>query len=208
MDPMAWMTAIREHSSCPPSAQCAVLLSLALRMDQETGAGLASAGQLADDAQCDERTVRRATGWARKAGMLEQSTRGHRLGDGRAVASEWRLVMPQADGARRSPDPATDGGTSGPTVGSSTGQASASTGQPRHLNRTGEPGRPPVADIRERLALIDRHGLYQERAPTIGEHQIRIEAYGQMRAEGLWTAGQRDTAIEHENKLWKRRSRG
>jgi hypothetical protein len=92
---MTWMTAVRDHPARPPALQVHVLLFLALRMDWQTGCGFASTAQLAADADCSNPTVKRATGWGRESGMLVQARRGHRLGDGRTVASEWRLAIPQ-----------------------------------------------------------------------------------------------------------------
>jgi hypothetical protein len=71
-----------------------VLVSLAQRMDWSTGCGYASSGQLAEDADCTDRTVRSATAWARKAAMLVQTRRGHRITADRVIASEWRLRLP------------------------------------------------------------------------------------------------------------------
>jgi hypothetical protein len=92
---MTWLAALRDHPERPPVAQRMVLVSLAQRMDWSTGCGFASTSQLADDADCSKPTVLRATGWGRAAGMLVQARRGHRLGDGRKVASEWRLALPE-----------------------------------------------------------------------------------------------------------------
>jgi hypothetical protein len=124
------MAAVRDHEKRPPSVQRQVLFSLALRMDWHTGQGFASTGQLAADAGVDDRTVRRATGWARSSVMLIQTRRGHRLGDGRTAASEWRLVMPQPDRGDLLSGAA------------STGQPETSTGQSAHLNRTEEASQP------------------------------------------------------------------
>jgi hypothetical protein len=71
-----------------------VLLMLALRLDWATGTGYASTAQLCADTGASEITVRRALAWARKAGLLNRTRRGHRLGNGRAVASEWALALP------------------------------------------------------------------------------------------------------------------
>lgn len=92
--PMTWLAALRDHPERPPVAQRMVLVSLAQRMDWSTGCGFASAAQLADDADCGERTVRSATGWARKSAMLVQTRRGHRITADRVIASEWRLRVP------------------------------------------------------------------------------------------------------------------
>jgi hypothetical protein len=130
---LEWMAALRDHPKRPSSMQRQVLEMLALRLDWKTGRGFASTGQLADDADVDERTVRRATGWARGADMLIQTRRGHRLGDGRTVASEWRLVIPQPDSGDLLNDD------------SSTGQSEFSTGQEADLNRTERQSQPDTA---------------------------------------------------------------
>ena len=64
-------------------AQCHVLTMLALRMDWHTGRGFASMQQLSADSAANERTVRRATSWARGDGYLVQVKRGHYISAGR-----------------------------------------------------------------------------------------------------------------------------
>lgn len=86
-----WLQAIRDHPRRPPAMQRHVLTMLALRMDFSTGQGFASTGQLMADADAGESTVRRATTWARSAGLLVQVQRGHRRGDGTVSASQWRI---------------------------------------------------------------------------------------------------------------------
>lgn len=72
----------------------------------------------------------------------------------------------------------------------------------------GAPDRRPDVDMRDRLKWLDQHGAYRDRAPTIGEHEARIQAYGQARAEGIWDAETTRRAIDDENKLWRRKARG
>jgi hypothetical protein len=115
-----WLVAIRDHPGRPPAVQRLVLHCLALRMNWETGAGFASTGQLAADSDAEERTVRRATSWARQAELLLQTRRGHRLGNGQVAASEWQLTQPVTGGLL----------TSQPVNGQ------ISTGQQGHLNRS------------------------------------------------------------------------
>jgi hypothetical protein len=93
--PLEWMAAVRDHPKRPPAAQVHALLLLALRMDWKTGCGFASMLQLAEDAESHRSTVWRATRWARDAELLVQTRRGHRVGDGTALSSEWRLTIPQ-----------------------------------------------------------------------------------------------------------------
>lgn len=87
-----WLKAIRDHPERPSSPQCWVLAMLAERLSWRTGEGFASTAQLMADTGESERTVRRATRWARDAGLLKEVRRGHRLGDGRCRASEWALI--------------------------------------------------------------------------------------------------------------------
>lgn len=125
--PMEWLAALRDHPDRPPVTQRMVLVSLAQRMDWSTGCGYASTGTLAADADCAERTVRSATGWARGQSMLKQTRRGHRRGDGRVIASEWALCLPVSTG---SPVPVED--TS----------RDISTGKSGSLNRQMKPSQP------------------------------------------------------------------
>ena len=92
--PLAWMTAIRDHPKRPTPAQHLILNCLALRLDWETGAGFASVRQLTDDAGVNEKTVRRATTWARDNGFLTRTRRGHRINAETVIASSWRLTIP------------------------------------------------------------------------------------------------------------------
>jgi hypothetical protein len=71
-----------------------VLHSLALRMNWKSGTGYASTAQLMADADASKATAKRATSWARRAGLLLQTRRGHRLGSGQVAASEWKLLRP------------------------------------------------------------------------------------------------------------------
>jgi hypothetical protein len=130
--PLKWMTAVRDHPDRPAAMQCHVLDRLALRMDWQTGCGAASAAQLAADADCDERTVQRATKWGRDHDMLKQTRRGHRIDAERAMASEWRLTLPGQ------PDTG-DGLASKPT-----GQGRRVDRDPTRQNRRPNPTEPPT----------------------------------------------------------------
>lgn len=98
--PLEWMAAVRDHPERPASMQCHVLYSLALRLrwstdrDGAEGTGFASGRQLAGDACASDRTVKRATAWARGHSLLVLTRRGHRISAERNVASEWRLTLP------------------------------------------------------------------------------------------------------------------
>lgn len=87
----SWLQAIRDHPKRPPAMQRHVLTMLAVRLDFRTGSGFVSTGTLMADADACERTVRSATAWARKAGLLIQVQRGHRRGDGTVSPSGWRI---------------------------------------------------------------------------------------------------------------------
>jgi hypothetical protein len=142
--PLTWMTAVRDHPDRPPPDQCRVLDCLALRLDwgdgrdrkQVPGHGFASVAQLAEDSGYGERTVRRATEWAREHDLLIRQARGHRRGDGTATNSEWRLRRPSqpvsADGLSDDAQPVSATGLSD----SQPVNRDASTGQSRRLNRS------------------------------------------------------------------------
>jgi hypothetical protein len=89
-----WLVAIRDHPDRPPALQRLALYSLALRVDWRTGRGFASTQMLADDASAGESTVRRSTKWARDRKLLLQTRRGHYIGPGTVIASEWQLTQP------------------------------------------------------------------------------------------------------------------
>jgi hypothetical protein len=130
-----WQKAVRDHPDRPPPEQCLVLDRLALRLDWRTGSGSTSSVQLAADADCTDRTVRRATGWARRAGLLDQTRRGHRLGNGQRAASEWQLVIPQTQPDTTDRLTASQPDTTDLLIGGSTGQRG-------RLNRTAGPSQP------------------------------------------------------------------
>ena len=144
--PLEWQAAIRDHAARPASNQCNVLDKLALRLDWETGAGFCSVDQLAADAGVSEPTVRRALDWARgtprdAAFFLARTRRGHRLGDGSVMASEWLLRLPSQPATRdllRVPpksQPLTTGGLT-----------RTSTAQNGDLNRSKRRSQPLTAD--------------------------------------------------------------
>jgi biotin operon repressor len=95
MSLLMWMRAIRDHrpKPGPRSARYPVLWGLALRMRKD-GSGFVSMQTLAEDVEWGESTVRRHIKWARDTGYLLRTRRGHRLGDGTAIASEYRLTQP------------------------------------------------------------------------------------------------------------------
>lgn len=91
--PLAWSRAIRDAEPAFTRTQLVVLWSLSHRLSTETG--FASVSRLATDSRTGQSTVRRVLALAQKRGYLLRTRRGHRLGDGKAVASEWRLIMPE-----------------------------------------------------------------------------------------------------------------
>jgi hypothetical protein len=109
-----WLAAIRDDLDRPPPDQVLVLAMLALRLDWKTGAGYTSDRQLAFDADAGERTVQRATRWARTAGYAARTRRGHRLWRGGIAASEWKLSQPDThDRLRTALQPDTRDGLKG-----------------------------------------------------------------------------------------------
>ena len=97
--PLVWMRAIRDDPRCTTVARLAVLWALALRMRAD-GSGYASAQMLMGDTEVCKRTVMYALAWARRSAYLDQTRRGHRLGSGQVIASEWQLSIPESQGAR------------------------------------------------------------------------------------------------------------
>jgi hypothetical protein len=88
-----WLRQLREHPDRPQARrQFAVLIALADQMNARTGQGTASVLDLAKAAGVSERTAKRAIGWARTAGLIEQTKRGHHLWDGTGAPSGWRLL--------------------------------------------------------------------------------------------------------------------
>jgi hypothetical protein len=135
--PIEWMRAVRDHEPKPgpQSMRYAVLWGLALRLGGD-GTGFCSVRQLCEDVEVSERTARGHLAWARKSELLEQTRRGHRLGNGSVVASEWKLTRAQ---------PATR------DLLRSTGNPSpvdeSSTGKPGTLNR--QATNPPRGPLQE-----------------------------------------------------------
>lgn len=82
------------HPARPPAQQRDVLTALAVKfMDWGTGTGYASVDMLAEFTRHTRSTVMRALRWGRDVLLLVQTRRGHRLGNGKVVASEWRLQL-------------------------------------------------------------------------------------------------------------------
>ncbi len=106
----AWLRQLHERPDRPQGRQrrqLDVLVALADQLDSETGKGSVSLLELASAAGVSERTVRRAIGWATTSGLLERTSRGHRLGDDTTAPSGWQLLgqsEPQPANSEPQPD--------------------------------------------------------------------------------------------------------
>lgn len=129
-----WRKKLPAPSRELPRAQRDVLLQLADAMNG-LGRGFVDQQRLAREAAVGLATVKRAVRWAIGAGFLDRTGRGHRKGDGSAVASTYQLTVPQQ--------------LNSSTAQSSTAQYDVSTAQNSHLN--GSPNEPPVVPIPETL---------------------------------------------------------
>ena len=102
-----WKRQLQERPDRPcgrQHRQLDALLALADQLDATTGKGNVSVLELAKAAGVSERTAKRAITWARTAGLLKQTSRGHRLGDGTAAASGW-LLLGESEPQRANPSP-------------------------------------------------------------------------------------------------------
>lgn len=124
-----WLMAIRDHPKRPPLTQCHVLTMLALRMDWTTGRGFASMQQLSADSGANERTIRRATSWARGDGYLVQVKRGHYISPERKAATVWQLSQPGYPQTESQPD-------TGVLLAEPTGQNGKANRTEQRANRT------------------------------------------------------------------------
>jgi len=89
-----WLNAVYSHPSRPSALQRDVLTALAVKfMSWADGTGYASIDMLAEFTRHTRSTVKRALRWGRDVLLLVQTRRGHRLGNGKVVASEWRLEL-------------------------------------------------------------------------------------------------------------------
>jgi hypothetical protein len=94
-DLAAWLRSVYCHGSRPPALQRDVLTALAIRFADRSGEGYASVESLASFCGTSRSTVQRSLRWARSAGvgLLLCKKRGHRLGNGKVLASEWQLCL-------------------------------------------------------------------------------------------------------------------
>lgn len=97
-----WLNAVYCHPDRPSAPQRDVLTALAVKFtDWATGEACASIEMLAEFTRHTRSTIQRALRWACDALLLIRTRRGHRLGNGKAVASEWRLQLPNSQGVTR-----------------------------------------------------------------------------------------------------------
>lgn len=83
---------------CPDvtKIRLATLLALGSYMNSDGSNGHVSEETLAGDVGVSDRAVREHLGWARDAGYLERTARGHRRGDGSTSASTYAATVPTA----------------------------------------------------------------------------------------------------------------
>lgn len=88
-----WLWQLRDFKPKPPPGQLAVLCMVLARLDAKTGCGWVSGEQTMTDTGLEAPdTVQRALKWARDNFLIRRVTRGHRTGDGTALASQWQLL--------------------------------------------------------------------------------------------------------------------
>lgn len=148
-----WKRQLQERPDRPQGRQrrqLDVLLALADQLDAETGEGHVAVLELAKAAGVGERTVRRAISWASTSGLLEQTSRGHRLGDGSTAASGWLLLgEAQRQPANSPPQPANPSGQPVSSQAQPANSANAPKSRPPS-KRTGKRGTatpPPVREV-------------------------------------------------------------
>ncbi len=87
-----WLNAVYCHPARPSALQRDVLTALAVKFtDWGTGTGCASIEMIAEFTRHTRSTIQRALRWGCGALLLVRTRRGHRLGNGKVIASEWRL---------------------------------------------------------------------------------------------------------------------
>lgn len=105
---LEWLRALRDDPAVT-GTRLLVLLTVGTYLN---GSGFLSVDQIAASTGLGRRTVIRHLGWARRTGWLVQTRRGHRLGNGGVVASEYQLAGPST-GQRRHVDDDDQHDTSG-----------------------------------------------------------------------------------------------
>lgn len=139
-----WQQKLSEHPDRPQGRQrlqLGALLALAGLLNRTTGKGAASLADIAKAAGIGERTVYRATAWAKANGWLSQKRgHGHKASAGYAdaAASEWALLLPEQP-ANWAEQPASS--TEQP-ASSSEQPASSTKPAPRPASRKGKRSQP------------------------------------------------------------------
>jgi Holliday junction resolvasome RuvABC ATP-dependent DNA helicase subunit len=92
MRPLRWLQLLPAPGKELPHRQCLVLVRLALAMNRD-GTGFVATDRLAAEAGVSADTVTRAIDWAMNdAGILDRTSRGHRITDKHSAASTYRLL--------------------------------------------------------------------------------------------------------------------
>jgi hypothetical protein len=91
-----WIGAVHKHPALSPAHRDILTYLAVMKLDYGTGRGYCSVPTLASGRGWNERTVRRALelGRVKEPQLLNRTRRGHRMGDGRVIASEWALIYP------------------------------------------------------------------------------------------------------------------
>jgi len=136
-----WIAAVHKHPALSPAHRDILTYLAVMRLNFETGNGYCSVPSLAQARGHSESTVRRALMLARtkEPKLLERTRRGHRLGDGQAIASEWKMLYPPIPDSISTVQQR-------PVETSRDMSADASTVQKRGLNRSGAASQPVTRD--------------------------------------------------------------
>ncbi len=205
--PLEWMRSLRDSGEFT-GGPLNVLLMLALRMRKD-GTGFASQRQLAEDAGVSESTVKRALKTARESGSresgwVEQTRRGHRLTDGAAVASEYRLLDPTQPATGDTLDPEPTG--HGCDVGNGSQQviSEANRSSVHRQQVTGDPPRGLLPEVLPtRVPLLGSGSTDVDREATDGDvENLAVTIHGRRsnisedEAWDRWDAWKNATAAE------------
>lgn len=98
-----WIASLYEYPELTSAHRDLLAYVATKRLDFGSGAGYCSERVVADALGVNESTVRRAFAMARKLGLMERTRRGHRLGDGRVISSEWQVIYPPIPTGQGSP---------------------------------------------------------------------------------------------------------
>lgn len=156
-----WERAVRERFK---RADLCILLDLGTFMDADGGGARPPVSRLAASTGYSEGQVRRSLTSAIEDHFLERTRRGHRLGNGRAMASEYRAVLP----ASTAHPCAVDSTPEETSTAQARAVEHASTAQNDGLNRASGPSQPRTG------ARPPRH-LHHD-TPTTGAPELRERA--------------------------------